>query len=310
MENQTLKTLKRIGQTHLFALDYHDDYKFDDFLKIGADSDAGVNKFIVSNLLNGRRMDYNLPDLGCSTFSAYLDSGDKVFGRNFDQQDCMQLVLTTRPQNGYSSISVVNLSYLGLVKETPVIDERNLHFFLAAPYVPLDGVNEKGLAIGILLIRKQPTSQKRGNIPLTSTTAIRMILDKCATVDEAVGMLASYDMNSSANVDYHFHLSDRHGNSAVIEYIDNEMKISGSHYATNFLLTSDENIGGGHDRYEKMQSEIEKHSGKLSGIQHAMAVLESVAGDSTRWSSVYNQSKPSLTISVDRDYSNTYSFSI
>ena len=112
---------------------------------------------------------------------------------------------------------------------------------LAAPYAPLDGINEKGLAVAVLRIADEPTDQDTGKTDITTTTAIRLMLDKAATVDEAVSLLEQYDMHSSAGSCYHFQLADAAGNSAVVEYIDNEFVVlkadEGYQMATNFLLS-------------------------------------------------------------------------
>ena len=57
---------------------------------------------------------------------------------------------------------------------------------LAAPYAPLDGMNEKGLAVGVLLIDTKPTNQNTKKVDITTTTAIRLMLDKAKNVDEAL----------------------------------------------------------------------------------------------------------------------------
>ncbi len=44
-----------------------------------------------------------------------------------------------------------------------------------------------GLAVGVLLIDTEPTNQETDKVDITTTTAIRMMLDRCATVDEAAG---------------------------------------------------------------------------------------------------------------------------
>ena len=303
-----IESMKEIQEKKLFYIDYEFDYKFDEFLKVGANSDLEVNEFIVNTLLDGNRMDFEHPNMGCSTFSAYLENGDKVFGRNFDEKDCMILALKTKPQNGYASLSVVNLSYIGIEKESLPLNDSNRYFLLAAPYLPLDGVNEKGLAIGILRINEAPANQQRGKKGITSTTMIRLVLDKCATVDEAIKLIDEYDMHSSANVNFHFYISDAKGESAVIEYVDHKMSVVKSKCATNFLLTEGYNVGGGHDRFEKMETKLKENNEIFKDMKESMLLLKDVSGDSTRWSAVYNQTTLSLLLSVGRDYEKLYEF--
>ena len=54
---KTLETLKEIDGTSLLTMDFNDDYKFDEFLKVGAKSDLELNSFLVEKLLN-----VDLPD--------------------------------------------------------------------------------------------------------------------------------------------------------------------------------------------------------------------------------------------------------
>ncbi|MFR1297633.1 MAG: linear amide C-N hydrolase [Coprobacillus cateniformis] len=128
---------------------------------------------------------------------------------------------------------------------------------MAAPYAPLDGLNEKGLSIGVLLIPDEATNQQTDKIDITATTAVRLVLDKASTVDEAIEFLKQYDMHSSAKSAYHFQIADANGKSVVVEYINNEISLvkddKSYQMATNFLLTpGDYDFGHGQDRYEKM----------------------------------------------------------
>ena len=146
-------------------------------------------------------------------------------GRNFDLTYSPALVVETAPDNGYRSISTVNLAFLGFGEDKLPDTWKQKLIALAAPYAPLDGINEKGLAVAVLRIADEPTDQDTGKTDITTTTAIRLMLDKAATVDEAVSLLEQYDMHSSAGSCYHFQLADAAGNSAVVEYIDNEFVV-------------------------------------------------------------------------------------
>ena len=77
----------------------------------------------------------------------------------------------TAPEDGYRSISMVNLSYIAWGGKLPTSLLDSL-LTLAAPYVPLDGLNEKGLAVGVLLIDTEPTDQQTDKPDITTTTAI------------------------------------------------------------------------------------------------------------------------------------------
>lgn len=316
-ELNTMLSIDRLDD-QLFSVEYRADYGFSDFLKVGASSDGEVKDFIIKRLLHGMPMDFELPTLGCSTFSAKLEDGDSVFGRNFDELGCPMMAVITRPEDGYASISMVNLSYIGYSDDYLPDSPANSLLALAAPYVPLDGVNEKGLSAGVLFIASAPTNQNTGKVDITTTTAIRMLLDRCATVDEAVEMLAQYDMHSSAEACFHIHIADAQGGSVVVEYVKDEMMVVEETAATNFLFNPIPGVREiGRDRYEVMKAKLEANGGVFADGRDAMRLLEATAqhggptqSAGTRWSCIYNQTNPSLLLAVNRDYENLYTFDL
>ena len=254
-ELRTLNTIERVDDTDLFTMTYLGDYGLDDFLaQGGASNDNELLDFLMQKLLKGLPLRFDIPDLGCSTFAAETPEGDAIFGRNFDMYYSPALFVRTAPEDGYRSISMVNLSYIGFGEgklPTSLLDSL---LTLAAPYVPLDGLNEKGLAVGVLLIDTEPTDQQTDKPDITTTTAIRLLLDRAATVDEALALLRQYDMHASANSCYHFQIADAAGRAVVVEYIGDEMNVVESPRATNFLLTEgDWDFGRGQDRFAVLE---------------------------------------------------------
>ena len=81
---------------------------------------------------------------GCSLFVAAGDPNRPLFGRNFDWDGHPALLLRTSPPDGYASVSMVDISYLG-VGPDPTGDRR----LLDAPLLPFDGMNERGLTVGL-----------------------------------------------------------------------------------------------------------------------------------------------------------------
>jgi len=316
-EFRTLNSIQRMGDTSLFTMEYKGDFGFDEFLKTGASSDSQLVAFIAKRLLKGFPMEFDLPDLGCSTFAVSSPQGDALFGRNFDMYYSPALFVKTKPKNGYASISMVNLAYIGFGEDKLPVSLKDSILALAAPYVPLDGVNEKGLAVGVLLIDTEPTDQKTEKIAITTTTAIRLMLDKAATVDQALELLGQYDMHSSANSCYHFQIADLTGRAVVAEYIGDQLNVVESPRATNFLLTEgDWDFGAGQDRFAILEQTMEDCGGVMTEEQ-AMDLLEAVKQvpqpekrSSTQWSCVYNQTQGSVDIAIAMDYDNIYSFSL
>lgn len=139
------------------AVRYDGDYGFDKFLAgDGATSDGEVIEYLASNLLS----DLTLGDLsggifGCSTIAVQSPEGDALFGRNFDWENCESMVVESHPENGYASLSTVNMDFItqnvggGMVSMALNLDEVKT---LAALYTPLDGMNEAGLAVSVNMI--------------------------------------------------------------------------------------------------------------------------------------------------------------
>ena len=149
------------------------------------------------------------------------------------------------PRNGYASVSTVNMDFLNI--GLPLSEEALVRLLsVAAPYAPMDGLYEKGLCVAVLMIEDRPGfDQQSENGDLTTTTAVRLLLDKAATVEEAVELLENYDLHASAGMMVHFAISDAQGRNVVAEYVDNTLSIVESPIATNFYLTPGEKYGVG-----------------------------------------------------------------
>lgn len=325
-ELKTLGTIGKIDDYPLYTMDYAADYGLDEFLEQGgASNDAELIDFVVSRLLKGLPIQIELPDLACSTFNAETPEGEALFGRNFDLEFSPGMMVRTTPKDGYASISMVNLAFIGYGEDKLPEDFASSIVSLAAPFAPLDGVNEKGLAVGVLLIDTEATHQETDRVDITTTTAIRLMLDRCATVDEAVDLLSQYDMHASGNRCYHFQIADASGDSVVVEYIDNEMRLvepgeEGYQAATNFLLTpGDYDFGGGQDRYETVMSALDAADGVMTE-QAAMDTLQSVSREvkirdngevfQTQWSVVYNLDRASATVCMGGKYDELHEIAV
>ena len=100
----------------VYELDYAADYKLDDLLeKGGASSEEELVQYILKVMLKGLpiNIEYEIPELGCSTFIAQTPEKGYIFGRNFDNQTTDLLIVKTSPKGAYKSVSVSNLSFIG-----------------------------------------------------------------------------------------------------------------------------------------------------------------------------------------------------
>ncbi len=260
-ELKTLSTLKEKG-VGVYTMTYDGDYGFDAFLEIGASSDADIEAFVTKRLLKGLPIELNVSDAGCTAFVSRNEEGDIIYARNFDFLYAPFLQVYTNPDNGYVSVSTVNLSFAGYGEGNLPSSGISFQNFLtlAAPFLPFDGMNEKGVCIALLAVPEVWMIDDPDKITLNTTTAIRLVLDKAATIDEAVELLRKYNIYFSGDVTCHFLIADAMGKSVIVEYYDNGLQVveSDTDYqiASNFIAYHGLNIGEGYtefDRYDAVE---------------------------------------------------------
>ncbi len=279
----------------LSTIRFEGDSGFDEFLSQGgAASDGEVAGYLTSLV----KENISLGDLlfGCSTISVQNTEGGYFFGRNFDWEPCNAMIVQSAPESGYRSISTVNTDFITMsgVDLSQLPDKYQA---LICLYAPLDGMNEKGLAVSVNMIQDSDTiGQNTGEPGLTTTTAIRLLLDKAATVDEALDLLGQYDMHASMGYMMHLAIADNTGRSVVVEYIDNEMVVVETPVVTNFYLAEGEKNGIGtsqsHERYDILMDTFRNH--EVMSDEEVRDALDSVSKDnfnefeSTEWSVVFD----------------------
>lgn len=325
----TLLNVKPNTDTGIYDINYKADYKLDQLLEEGGvENEDELAQYILRIMLKGLpiNIEYEVPQLACSTFIAETPEKGYIFGRNLDNQTTDLAVVKTAPKNAYKSVSVVNLSFLGYNETYTPEALLDRIVALAVPYFPLDGINEKGLAVGVLQIQAPPTNQQTDKVDVGTTLAIRILLDKAATVKEAVELLSTFDMHASANGCFHIQIVDASGESVVVSYVNNEMVVTekeGKYQAaTNFYLhdVPFEYEKQGEDRYEKLMSTLKNKNGVLTaeegmGLLSAVSFKETPPDEegrvySTQWSSIYDLTNPSLTLCPDRDYENPITYTV
>lgn len=320
------------------AVRYDGDYGFDRFLSEGgASSDQEVVNFLTEKLLSGMDLGFTGAPFGCSTLAVQTTDGESLFGRNFDWNHCEAMVVLSHPENGYASISTVNMDFIsqgagggsaGMARkmdegtpygDAPMPSGNNKGKTLAALYAPLDGMNEKGLAVSVNMIQDTSSiEQDTGKPDITTTTAIRLLLDKAATVEEALELFGQYDMHASMGMMVHFALADIEGRSVAVEYVDNEMVVTETPVLTNFYLAEGEKNGIGtaqsHTRYDMLMERLEES--KTMGEDDVRDALGSVGkgnfGDalSTEWSIVFHQTSGQAVYYHRENYEQGYAFAI
>lgn len=214
----------------VYSMNVKGGFYFDDFLaKGGASNDTELINFITNSITRGLiDMTISETDIGCSSFTAVTPSGDRLFARNYDFAKTNVCLTVCTPGGGrHKSFSSVDLNYVGMDVDKDVEGLMNKITCLAAPYTPLDGINDAGVSCGIYMSYQgddmsgtvatdQKDSSKKN---ITSTTMLRLVLDYADDVDEAVELIKQYNLHDSANTSFHYMIADASGKSAILEWL-------------------------------------------------------------------------------------------
>lgn len=333
----SIKMLRERNDDHLdgavYSMHVKGGFYLDDFVaQGGVSNDTDLIQFITDNITHGVvSLNMTAPEIGCSSFTATAENGDALFGRNYDFSKTNTMLLFTEVNEGrHASISTVDLQFLGIDVDQDMTSLMDKVICLAAPYAPLDGVNDAGVSCGIYMTYQGgdetvATSQDTDKPDFTSTTLLRLILDYADNVEEAVEIASSYDLHDSANTSYHYMVADSTGKSAILEwtndaatdatdndgsqrtlkviYNDQDSEIgereaaSSYQIVTNFVLQPgyyegvDAKEKKGADRYDRLYEELQATDGVVADEQAAMDILQSVGRRS--WD---NDDKNSCTV--------------
>ncbi len=295
----------------VYQINFSGDYFFDEFLSQGgASNDAELISFITRSITKGIiPMHIKTSSIACSAFTADTQSGDRVFGRNYDFSATNTAIVYTDPGEGrHASYSTIDLSFLGLDADKDVETIGQKFLTLAAPYVPLDGINDAGVACGIFMSyqgegKGTPTDTQTDRPDITSTTLLRLILDYADSVEDAVALAQQYDLHDSASSCFHYMVADSTGRSAILEWVgtDADHDADGAQrqlnvlwndtdalsdsadwqVVTNFIKTPGYYDGTtaemkGLDRYEHLAAALRETDGIVADKDAAMDLLASV----------------------------------
>ena len=295
----------------VYQINFSGDYSFDEFLSQGgASNDAELISFVTRSITKGIiPMHIKTSSIACSAFTADTQSGDRVFGRNYDFSATNTAIVYTDPGEGrHASYSTIDLSFLGLDADKDVETIGQKFLTLAAPYVPLDGINDAGVACGIFMSyqgegKGTPTDTQTDKPDITSTTLLRLILDYADSVEDAVALAQQYDLHDSASSCFHYMVADSTGRSAILEWVgtDADHDADGAQrqlnvlwndtdalsdsadwqVVTNFIKTPgyyDDTTAEmkGLDRYEHLAAALRETDGIVADKDAAMDLLASV----------------------------------
>ena len=305
----TLNSLEKVDDHPLYAMHYYSAYNPKGSSAVPARRLAGTNWLSLTPLP---------PAWACSLFTAPGIAEDGLYGRNFDWEHSPAVILFTAPPDGYASVSMVDIAYLGFeeskagrLTDLPLEERKAL---LSAPFLPFDGMNEYGLTVGMAAVPGSRMPYDPGKEAIGSLRAIRELLDHARNVDEAVALLQSYNINMEGGPPIHYLIADAAGRSALVEFDAGEMVIipneNAWHLATNHLHTAGDETGhSGCWRYDRIYQRLAETGGQLA-TQDALDLLADVSQESTQWSIVYGMRTGDVNVAMGRKYAAVRTFHV
>ena len=320
-ELSTLMSIEQIrtrNDEHLdgsvYTMDVSGDFYLEEFLaQGGVKNDEELIDFLIGHLTHGLvEIEVQKPNIGCSSFTAVSKEGDKLFGRNYDFSKTNTMIVRTHGTgNRHSTLSTVDLQFMDIDGNQDLTNLRDKIIALAAPYTPIDGINDAGLSCGIYMtyqgLETVATDQNTSRPDITSTTLLRLMLDYASTVEEAVEIAESFDLHDSANTSFHYMVADQSGRSAILEWVgqtdatdndgskrelvvtynDEDDHIGEKEGSTDYQVITNFIIQPGYydevsskktglDRYEKIYEELDARNGIVKDEKDAMSILQAV----------------------------------
>ncbi|MEW5717863.1 MAG: C45 family peptidase [Chloroflexota bacterium] len=254
---------------------------------------------------------------GCSLFAALGDPNGMFYGRNFDWEHSPAILLFTEPPNGYASVAMVDIAYLGFIgaranniADLPLAERRAL---LSAPLLPFDGMNARGLVVGMAAVPPGNVPRDPSKPTVDSVRIIREMLDCAATVDEAVAIMQRHNIDFTGGPPIHYLIADATGRATLVEFYQGKTFVIPNetpwHQATNFLRRSVDDAQGKCWRYDTLAQRLTASAGRVSG-QDALKLLQDVSQKETQWSIVYGMNTGKITVTMGRNYANTHTFDL
>ena len=340
------------GNPYLYKMEYKASYDLDDVIANDIDENAELLGYVIGRVGKGLPLKIgssqvadengNAQTFNCTSFQATKADGDGFwYGRNYDYFKNPTMVTISHPKKGYASIACSDMSHFGYsLEKLPTSLATKLNC-LAAIYAPVDGINEKGLCTSIMALPKQASQQDTDKHDVGTTIIMRLWLDRCATVDEALALLETVDVRHDAAVGsgYHYMVADASGDCAVVEFdkedgwktmIVRKEEGRNSMLVTNHLLSEkyyttepDPAVGNPHSkswwRYETAGAYLEEHNGIFS-LEDAQECLSQVhwkdllwengTVEDTQYSNVYDEKNIVLYLRNWNDYDTTHKFQL
>lgn len=305
---------------NLYRMNVEYDYQLDDIIKRGITDDQSMIDAILAEALPLLPVKIKAPKFGCTAFTLTDENGQTHMGRNYDfKRDTSAMLVYCTPKNGYKSVA-----FAAMDNVSANVPDENLKKKLAsltAPFICLDGMNEKGVSIAVLTLDSTPVYHDTGKPTIATTLAIRLVLDRAATTQEAVDLLRGYDMFASSGRDYHFYITDASGDGRAVEYdcdsptrelVDTKIEAITNFYAIykEKVLPNQKNgiYGHGRERYDAVMEVLETQSPYTDAT--VWEALKASSQDpnpvditsNTQWSINFNNTARTASIAIRRNW--------
>lgn len=330
---KTIASIEQItdyDELNVYRMNIEYDYSLDDIIDRGISDTQSFIDAIISEALPLLPIKMKAPDFSCSAFGIQTTDGDNIMGRNYDfRYDTSAMLVYCTPDEGYKSVAFAALDNLSISAADESLKTKLA--CLTAPFICLDGMNEKGVSIAVLTLDSEPTVQDTDKPNICTTLAIRLVLDKAASTEEAIKLLSQYDMIASSGRDYHFYINDASGDGRIVEWDchseTRELVATPVRTATNFFnmyidkvtVTEGKNgiYGHGKDRYDKIEAVFEAADGSFNN-DIAWDALKSASQlpnekdvtSNTQWSIVFNNTDKTLEFVLHRNWDDVIKYDL
>ena len=326
---QTIRSIEKLTDYDdgydLYRMNVKYNYCIENIINYGIKSDQDVVQAILKEALPMLPIKMEAPQFGCSAFTLTNVDGDVQMGRNYDfKNDTTAMLVYCTPKDGYKSVAFAAMD--NVADNAPTASLKGRLASLAAPFVCLDGLNEKGVSIAILTLDSKPVRQNTGKPTIFTSLVVRLVLDRAATTQEAVNLLKGYDMFATGGRDYHFYITDASGDGRVVEYdcesetrelVDTPISAITNFYGLYLdkVLPNQKNgiYGHGRERYDAITKILEEQKGEYTNdtVWEALkaAAQEPNPADitsNTQWSIAYNNTALSAEIVIRRNWDDIY----
>ena len=332
---QTMATLKKYTDYedgyNLYSMTVKYDYSIEDIINSGYTNMQEFTDAVAKECLPLLPVSIKVPAFGCSAFRTTTTDGNVLMGRNYDfKLDTSALMVLCEPKDGYKSISFCALNNVSADQADAGIAKKMA--CLTAPFIGLDGVNEKGVSVAVLTLPSEPTMHDTGKPKLATSLLIRLVLDRAASTEEALDLIRQYDIFSSNGRDYHFIISDATGNSVAVEFDceseGREMVVTPTQAITNFFIMYADKVDPNQDngiygkgsamgRYTAMLDVLDANEGAVDR-DVAWEALKAAAQEpnpeditsNTQWSILFDNTNATAEFTLRRHWGESFSFGI